>query len=178
MTKPAENPFPFAETIGAAVRRAKQERALSDSRLAKLSGVSRRHLAELQKGANVTLSVAQRVMGALGLSELVFGPAQRLAAGDRNQMETAADRLEKSAILVMQAAGTLRSITRGSNGSTENATGLAGKAASLTDEFIAQIAALSPEDKLVALQLLASASDGEPAAKNRRSRSAKRRVRP
>jgi SOS-response transcriptional repressor LexA len=46
------------------------KKGLTQARLAKLAGVSRRHLAALEKGANVSMSILQRVAAVLDLNEI------------------------------------------------------------------------------------------------------------
>ncbi len=71
MPKPRySDPYPFSETIGPQIRDARSQQQLSEHQLAKRTGLSRRHLSELQKGSNVTLQVTFKTMGALGLTEL------------------------------------------------------------------------------------------------------------
>lgn len=168
MTMPGKNPFPFAESIGAQVRDERTSRRLSDSKLAKSAGVSRRHLVELQKGANVTLSIVQKVMMALELRELSFGPVQRLtvpptevnAAAHRQQIATATQQIETGVALLLHGAAALRpTIPVASATSPTSATvssELAAKAGSLIDEFGAYVRSLDSTDQVDALQRLAS----------------------
>jgi len=59
--------------LGDTVREARIKKGLTQARLAKLAGVSRRHLAALEKGANVSVSILQRVAGVLELAEIQIG---------------------------------------------------------------------------------------------------------
>jgi transcriptional regulator with XRE-family HTH domain len=59
--------------LGDTVREARIRKNLTQARLAKLAGVSRRHLAALEKGANVSVSILQRVAAVLDLSEIQIG---------------------------------------------------------------------------------------------------------
>jgi SOS-response transcriptional repressor LexA len=56
--------------LGDTVREARIRKNLTQARLAKLAGVSRRHLAALEKGANVSISILQRVAQVLDLNEI------------------------------------------------------------------------------------------------------------
>ena len=68
--------------LGDSVREARLRKNLTQARLARLAGVSRRHLAALEKGANVSINILQRVAGVLELSEIQLGgTALRPAAG-------------------------------------------------------------------------------------------------
>jgi transcriptional regulator with XRE-family HTH domain len=59
--------------LGETVRATRLERGLTQARLAKLAGVSRRHLAALEKGANVSVAVLRKVASVLELSEITLG---------------------------------------------------------------------------------------------------------
>lgn len=59
--------------IGDAVREARTTKGLTQARLARLAGVSRRHLAALEKGANVSINILQRVAGVLELTHIQLG---------------------------------------------------------------------------------------------------------
>jgi transcriptional regulator with XRE-family HTH domain len=167
MTLPAsKNAFPFADSIGARVREERTRRQLSDNRLAKMAGVSRRHLVELQKGANVTLSIAEKVMVALDLQELSFAPERRLtvpAAGKdtapvRQQLDRAAQQIDVGIALILNAASAFRKTTPAAAATPrpDVNTDLAAKAASLIDDFGAYVRSLDSEDQVDALQRLAS----------------------
>lgn len=56
--------------LGDTVREARIKKGLTQARLAKLAGVSRRHLAALEKGANVSIGILQRVATVLDLNEI------------------------------------------------------------------------------------------------------------
>lgn len=59
--------------LGITVREARIRKGLTQARLAKLAGVSRRHLAALEKGANVSINILQRVAAVLELTEIQLG---------------------------------------------------------------------------------------------------------
>ena len=59
--------------LGETVRAARLERGLTQERLARLAGVSRRHLAALEKGANVSVAVLRKVATVLQLAEISLG---------------------------------------------------------------------------------------------------------
>jgi transcriptional regulator with XRE-family HTH domain len=59
--------------LGDTVREARLRKGLTQARLAQLAGVSRRHLAALEKGANVSVAILERVAGVLELSEITIG---------------------------------------------------------------------------------------------------------
>jgi len=68
--------------LGETVREARIKKNFTQARLAKLAGVSRRHLAALEKGANVSISILQRVAAVLELTEINLGDLS-LRAGDK-----------------------------------------------------------------------------------------------
>ncbi len=59
--------------LGETVRATRIERGLTQARLARLAGVSRRHLAALEKGANVSILVLRKVASVLELAEISLG---------------------------------------------------------------------------------------------------------
>ncbi|HXA15691.1 MAG TPA: helix-turn-helix domain-containing protein [Thermoanaerobaculia bacterium] len=59
--------------LGEIVRSTRIKRGLTQARLARLADVSRRHLAALEKGANVSINVLQKVAAVLELSEINLG---------------------------------------------------------------------------------------------------------
>lgn len=59
--------------LGETVRSTRIKRGLTQARLARLAGVSRRHLAALEKGANVSINVLQKVASVLDLAEINLG---------------------------------------------------------------------------------------------------------
>lgn len=59
--------------LGQSVREARLKKGFTQARLAKLAGVSRRHLAALEKGANVSVNILQRVAAVLELTEIQLG---------------------------------------------------------------------------------------------------------
>jgi len=59
--------------LGEIVRSTRIKRGLTQARLARLADVSRRHLAALEKGANVSINVLQKVAAVLELDEINLG---------------------------------------------------------------------------------------------------------
>src|SRR5258708_34557232 len=59
--------------LGETVRTTRIRRGLTQARLARLAGVSRRHLAALEKGANVSVNVPRKVAVVLDLTEIALG---------------------------------------------------------------------------------------------------------
>lgn len=59
--------------LGETVRTTRIRRGLTQAKLARLAGVSRRHLAALEKGANVSVNVLRKVAVVLDLTEIDLG---------------------------------------------------------------------------------------------------------
>src|ERR1700682_4422908 len=59
--------------LGETVRSTRIRRGLTQAKLARLAGVSRRHLAALEKGANVSVNVLRKVASVLDLTEIDLG---------------------------------------------------------------------------------------------------------
>jgi transcriptional regulator with XRE-family HTH domain len=59
--------------LGQIIRAARIKQGLTQARLARLAGVSRRHLAALEKGANVSVLVLKKVAAVLELTEIDLG---------------------------------------------------------------------------------------------------------
>lgn len=59
--------------LGDTVRSTRVRRGLTQAKLARLAGVSRRHLAALEKGANVSIAVLRKVANVLELNEIDLG---------------------------------------------------------------------------------------------------------
>ena len=59
--------------LGQIIRAARIKKGLTQARLARLAGVSRRHLAALEKGANVSVLVLKKVAAVLELTAIDLG---------------------------------------------------------------------------------------------------------
>lgn len=59
--------------LGDTVRETRIKKNLTQAKLARLAGVSRRHLAALEKGANVSVHILQKVASVLDLTEIQLG---------------------------------------------------------------------------------------------------------
>ena len=60
--------------LGETVRSARVKKGFTQAKLARLAGVSRRHLAALEKCANVSVAVVKKVASVLDLTEINLGP--------------------------------------------------------------------------------------------------------
>ena len=70
--------------LGDTVREQRIRKGLTQARLARLAGVSRRHLAALEKGANVSVNVLRKVALVLELKEISLGTLT-VQTGGRDQ---------------------------------------------------------------------------------------------
>jgi SOS-response transcriptional repressor LexA/DNA-binding XRE family transcriptional regulator len=68
--------------LGETVRSARIKKGLTQAKLARLAGVSRRHLAALEKGANVSVLVVNKVASVLDLTDINLGPVTLHSAKD------------------------------------------------------------------------------------------------
>jgi len=68
--------------LGETVRSTRIRKGLTQAKLARLAGVSRRHLAALEKGANVSVLVLKKVASVLDLTEINLGPLLLHSAKD------------------------------------------------------------------------------------------------
>src|SRR5947208_9005494 len=60
--------------LGETIRSERIKEGLTQAKLARLAGVSRRHLAALEKGANVSVLVVKKVASVLDLTDINLGP--------------------------------------------------------------------------------------------------------
>ena len=67
--------------LGETVRESRIRKGLTQARLARMAGVSRRHLAALEKGANVSILVLKKVAAVLDLTEIQLGGGLSVRAG-------------------------------------------------------------------------------------------------
>jgi transcriptional regulator with XRE-family HTH domain len=71
--------------LGETVRSARIKKGLTQAKLARLAGVSRRHLAALEKGANVSVLVLKKVASVLDLTEIPLGGLNLHSGKDPNE---------------------------------------------------------------------------------------------
>ena len=167
MPKPRySNPYPFSETIGPQIRDARTERKLSEHQFAKRTGVSRRHLSELQKGANATLQITFKAMGALGLTELTHSAQGQTftlklkhtpAAIQPSELMEAAETVEQAAAALMGYAARLRAALPAEAPPRPNPT-QEQQVAGLLDDFSKVFKDLDPNAQVGLLRQLAHAS--------------------
>ncbi|HEY2321480.1 MAG TPA: helix-turn-helix domain-containing protein [Thermoanaerobaculia bacterium] len=71
--------------LGDVVRETRIKKGLTQARLARLAGVSRRHLAALEKGANVSIAVVEKIAAVLDLQEIQLGDVSLRTTSSGNE---------------------------------------------------------------------------------------------
>jgi transcriptional regulator with XRE-family HTH domain len=116
--------------LGETVRSTRIKRGFTQARLARLAGVSRRHLAALEKGANVSINVLQKVASVLDLSEINLGELTvQTAKSDSSvvNMSVLADTIREAHAEAFHAQSLLaraETLLDNGNGSSSNGEGL------------------------------------------------------
>ena len=59
--------------LGDVIKETRTQKGFTQAELARMAGVSRRHLAAMEKGANVSIAVVNKVAAVLGLTEIQIG---------------------------------------------------------------------------------------------------------
>src|ERR1043166_4753262 len=76
--------------LGQIIRSTRIKKGLTQAKLARLAGVSRRHLAALEKGANVSIAVVEKIAAVLDLQEIQLGEVSlRTTGGGPDNVKTA-----------------------------------------------------------------------------------------
>jgi transcriptional regulator with XRE-family HTH domain len=70
--------------LGEKIRNLRIRRGLSQASLARHASVSRRHVSEIERGANVSVDTLMRIATTLDLSELAIGPVKLTVAPVNN----------------------------------------------------------------------------------------------
>lgn len=115
------NVAPEHPEIAADLREAQTAKGYSNARLARLAGVSRKHIDEVLKGSNISVRILKRIMAALQMEHVNLG---EMAAGSGEQRGVSPEVLlalaEEMEQAVRQSIGpalemieTLRSYARG-----------------------------------------------------------------
>jgi transcriptional regulator with XRE-family HTH domain len=74
----------------AAIQTARVRRGLTQQRLARVSGVSRKHISAAERGKNISCDVLKKLMAALELAEVEFDDGKRVRTARRGAMEPGA----------------------------------------------------------------------------------------
>jgi len=162
---------PFPE-FGAALKRTRIDRGLSQAKLAKMSGVSRRHCADAETGANVTLLIAAKLMRALQMTSIPLGD-QLTIMGKREGVDPAvlvrvADDLDQVAAAVEKTSGTLRAYADGRQPTPEDDR-LSARASDLLRDFTADVRSLDLAMQVEVLEGITTTKKKPPARKRRQT---------
>jgi transcriptional regulator with XRE-family HTH domain len=166
--------------LGQDLQRLKQARGITQARLAKIAGVSRRHVALALQGGNITVTILKKIMAALQAESIDLGPVMTasgsVAGMNPGVLLHAAQQIEQGVTVIAAAAASLR---------TYAVPPVAGPAldphaAALIDKFISRVQSSEPHD-LEALQraIDESARTEDPALhrpRRRDSRAARKRT--
>jgi transcriptional regulator with XRE-family HTH domain len=111
-----EEVAPMPEHYGDVIREERIRKGLSQNKLSKLAHLSRRHLATVESGANISVDVLRDVAQALGITHIDLGsgltvgfPSPGVAAAD---LLPIADSIAADAKLILRSAANLRVIAR------------------------------------------------------------------
>jgi transcriptional regulator with XRE-family HTH domain len=164
-------PTPFPD-LGAALRRTRHARGLSLAKLAKMSGVSRRHCAAAEAGANVTLLIAAKLMRALQMTSIPLGDELTLTGHgqgvDPAVLARVVDDLDQVAAAVQQASGTLRAYAEGKQPSQEDDR-LSARASALLRELTTDLRSLDLHEQVKTLEGLTKPKKRADSPRKRRS---------
>ena len=107
----AENRF------GDELREARMKHGLTIYKLAKISGVSRRHIVTAESGGNISILILTKLTRVLGLSEITVSDGLRVRFGGASQsvapesLRSVLDDVERSVAHAQNAARTLQAMT-------------------------------------------------------------------
>lgn len=137
--------------LGQSLQQLKDVRGITQARLAKIAGVSRRHVALALQGGNITISVLKKIMAALQTETVHIGPVMTVSGSvagmNPGVLLSAAQQIEQGVTAIAAAAASLRTYAH------PPAAGpvLDPHAAALIDQFISRVQLSDPQD-LQALQ--------------------------
>lgn len=166
--------------LGQALQRLKEARGITQARLAKIAGVSRRHVALALQGGNITVTILKKIMAALQAETIDLGPVMTasgsVAGMNPGVLLSAAQQIEQGVTAIAAAAASLRTYAHPPAASPA----LDPHAAALIDQFISRVQLSDPRE-LAALQRAidesARTEDSAVAPPRRRdSRSARKRT--
>jgi len=137
--------------LGAALSALKAARGVSQQRLAKLAGVSRRHVALALSGGNITITILKKLLSALHATDIALGPLATahgtLDGLNPSVLLAAAQQIEQGVTLLAATAANLRG-----HASVSSARPLDPEAAALVDQFIARVQTITDPEELAALR--------------------------
>jgi len=144
-----ETPHP---ELGAALRALKEKRGLTQARLARIAGLSRRHVALALAGGNITISVLKKLMRALQAEFIDIGQVEKVNTHLTNVnpavLLAIAEQIEQGMTIAAGAAATLRTYA--------HPTGLSApvhaKAAALVRDFTTHVHSITDTARLSAIE--------------------------
>jgi transcriptional regulator with XRE-family HTH domain len=105
-----------AEHYGDTIRIERERQLLSQKRLATMAGVSRRHLASAERGANISIDVLRKLARALGMTQIDVGEGLAVTVPGGKTLAAViapfADGIEQNARASLQLARELRGVTK------------------------------------------------------------------
>jgi len=107
---------PLHPEVAADIIAAQEAHHLSDLKLARLAGISPRHLREVKRGSNVTLKIVKALMAALQMESIRLGEGVGSSSGEGVRPEVLlmiADAMEKSVTPVIDLIAMLRAYGQG-----------------------------------------------------------------
>lgn len=140
--------------LGAALKALKEARGVSQARLSKISGVSRRHVSVALGGGNVTIRILKRLMRALRAESIPIGDVKAVSGQvdgiDPAVLLSVADQLEQGIGVISAAATSLRLYAQPATTTTPDSVNE--KAAALVNDFAARMHQISDPAELAAVQ--------------------------
>jgi len=163
--------------LGTALKALKEARGVSQARLARIAGVSRRHVSVALAGGNITISILKRLMRALRAESIVIGDlaavSGELGGVDAAVLVAVADQLDHGMETISAATTSLRMYSKpAAPPTTVNA-----KAAALVCDFAARVHRISDPAELAAFErALDEALRPDPSTRPGNSSAARRRT--
>lgn len=135
-------------TVGETLRKTRLARRMTQSRAARASKVSRRHLALAEAGGNITLTVLKKLMGGLQLTEIDLGNVTATATQQGINpavLRTIVEQAMQGLTLLTAAVESLRNYADAASPETA-------KAATLIKGFTDYVQGLTDKDDLADLE--------------------------
>jgi transcriptional regulator with XRE-family HTH domain len=138
--------------LGNALKKLKEERGVSQARLARIAGVSRRHVSVALGGGNITILILKKLMRALRAQSVPIGELSavsgELAGVDAAVLVAVADQLDHGIGTISAAATSLRMYSK----PAAPPTSVNAKAAALVCDFAARVHQISDPAELAAFE--------------------------
>jgi transcriptional regulator with XRE-family HTH domain len=137
--------------LGAALTALKEARGMTASRLARLSGISRRHVVLALQGGNISMTVLKAIMRALQADTIDLGDLTihgREPGIHPTMLITAAEQIERSVAMAAGVAASLRTYAQPTGASAL----MNVKAAALIRDFTSYVQTVTDPERLSDLQ--------------------------